>query len=114
MAWEYALVALLLVLTFFVILLVPTVMNLNRVLKKLNKTADTLNEDLPDILYDISEITYRTSKASEHIKNTIEDLSEIEKTITREIKEPIIETAASIGGFLKAVQSFVTYFVKKK
>ena len=112
--WEFALVIFLLVLSVLVIYLIPTVINFNRALKKITKTIDMLNDDLPDILYDISEITYNASHATKNIGKTIENLSEMEQTISKEIKKPLLDTAAALGGFLQAIQAFVSYFVKKK
>jgi len=112
--WEFALVLLLLVFSVLVIYLIPTVINFNRAVKKVSKTIDLLNEDLPDIMYDISEITYSSSKASKQIGKTIDNLSEVEQTLSKELKKPLLETAASVGGLLQAIQTFVTYFIKKK
>lgn len=114
MVWEYALVVLLLVLSFLVILLVPMVMNMNRAIKKFSATLETLNKDLPDIMYDISEITYRASKATEAMNNTIDDIVEIEKNISKHVKQPLVDVAASFGGIIQAFQAFITYFIRKK
>ena len=76
--------------------------------------ADNLNKELPDILADISEITYQASEVSEKINDTVGDITDIEKKISSEIKEPLLEAVGTLGGFLKALQVFVTYFMKKK
>jgi hypothetical protein len=42
------------------------------------------------------------------------DITDIEKKISSEIKEPLLEVVGTLGGFLKALQIFATYFLKKK
>lgn len=112
--WEFALVIFLLVLSVLLIYLIPAVINLNRAAKKFTKTIDTVNEDLPDILYDISEMTYSASNSIKRVENTINNLGEMEKTFSNEIKRPILEAASTLAGFLQAIQTFISFFVKKK
>jgi len=112
--WEYALVIFLLVLTVLVILLIPVVLNLIKTLSQASELIKSVNKDLPDILADISEITYQSSRASQRIHDAVDDIAAIERKVTREIKEPLIQAAASMGGFLKAIQTFLTFFMKKR
>ena len=114
MVWEIALVIFLLVLTVLMILLIPVIINLRKTLTKISTLADNLNKELPDILADISEITYQASEVSEKINDTVGDITDIEKKISSEIKEPLLEVVGTLGGFLKALQIFATYFLKKK
>lgn len=114
MVWEIALVIFLLVLTVLVILCIPVLMNFRKTLIKVSTLADNLNEELPDILADISEITYQASLASGKINDAVGDLAEMEKKISSEIKEPLLQMVGTLGGFLKAFQIFVTYFLRKK
>jgi uncharacterized protein YoxC len=114
MVWEIALVIFLLVLTALVIILIPTVLNLRNTLKKASKLLENVNGELPDILADVSDITYRANIATEKIDKTVSNITEVEKKISAEIKEPLMEVVGSLGGFLKALQIFFTYFVKKR
>jgi predicted PurR-regulated permease PerM len=111
--WEYALVIFLLVLTVLVILLIPVVLNLIKTLSRASALIENVNKDLPDILADISEITYQSSRASQRIHDAVDDIASIERKVTHEIKDPLIHAAASIGGFLRALQTFLTFFMKK-
>jgi predicted PurR-regulated permease PerM len=112
--WEFALVIFLLVLTVLVILLIPVLLNFRKTLIKISTLTDNLNKELPDILADISEITYQASLTSGKINNVVEDIAEIEKKISSDIKEPLLQVVGALGGFLKAFQIFVTYFLRKK
>jgi predicted PurR-regulated permease PerM len=113
MIWEIALVIFLLVLSVLIILLIPAVLNLIKTLARISELVENVNKDLPDILADISEITYQSSRASQRIHDAVDDIAAIERKVTREIKEPLLQAAASMGGFLKALQAFMTFFVKK-
>ena len=114
MVWEIALVIFLLVLTVLVILLIPVLLNLRKTLIKISTLTENLNKELPDILADISEITYQASLASGKINNAVGDIAEMEKKISSEIKEPLLQVVGTLGGFLKAFQIFATYFLRKK
>jgi uncharacterized protein YoxC len=114
MLWEQALTVLLLVLTVLVILLIPTVVQLLKTLKKFSKTLDEVNEDLPQIMENLEEITSYTTRATRTINHAVEDVVEVQQKISDELKEPALDTIATLAGLLKGVQTFVTYFIKKK
>jgi len=114
MVWEIALVILLLVLTVLVILLIPTVLSLLKTLAKISTLTDNINRDLPHILQNIDKLTDQASKASERISGAVGDIVEIEQKISNEIKQPVIEVAATLAGILKGLQTFITYFIRKK
>jgi predicted PurR-regulated permease PerM len=114
MVWEIALVVLLLVLTVLVILLIPTVVQLFKTLQKFNKTLDEINRDLPQIMENLEEITDHTSRATRRIDHAIDDVVEIQQKISDELKEPALDTIATLAGVFKGLQTFVTYFVKKR
>jgi len=112
--WEAALVIFLIVLTVLVIILIPTVLNFRSTLKRVSKLLENVNKELPDILADVSDITYRTNVASEKIDRMVNDVSDVEKKISSEIKVPLLELIGTLGGFFKAMQILFTYFVKRK
>ena len=114
MVWEIALVILLLVLTVLVILLIPTVVQFFRTLKKFSKTLDEINQDLPQIMENLEEITNHASRTTRRIDNAVDDVLDIQQKISDELKEPAIDTIATLAGVFKGLQTFVTYFVKKK
>ena len=114
MVWEQALTILLLVLTVLAILLIPTVVQFYRALNKFNKTLDDINRDLPQIMENIEEITDHTSRASRRIDHAVDDVIDIQQRISDELKEPALDTIATLAGMFKGLQTFVTYFVKKK
>ena len=111
--WEVALVMLLLVLTVLALLLIPTILDLKRALSKISILAENLNHDLPDILHNISRISGQASRAGEKLGDAVEDLVEIERKISKEVKQPLLETAGTIAGILRGAQAFFTYFIKK-
>jgi uncharacterized protein YoxC len=114
MVWEQALAILLLVLTVLAILMIPTVVQFYRALNKFNKTLDEINRDLPQIMENIEEITDHTSRASRRIDHAVDDVIDIQQRISDELKEPALDTIATLAGMFKGLQTFVTYFVKKK
>jgi uncharacterized protein YoxC len=114
MVWEQALTILLLVLTVLAILMIPTVVQFYRALNKFNKTLDEINRDLPQIMENIEEITDHTSRASGRIDHAVNDVIDIQQRISDELKEPALDTIATLAGVFKGLQTFVTYFVKKK
>ena len=113
MIWEMALAIFLLVLSVLVIMLIPTVLNFNRTMSKLSKTLDTVNKDLPDIIVDIGDLTYNAANSSEKISEVIGDLADLERKMSGEIRQPLLETAATIGGFLQGVQAFLNLVNRK-
>jgi len=114
MVWEMVLVLLILVLIVFILLLIPAVLELRKTLSKLSNLTDTLNKDLPEILDNIRDISENTNHTTEKLHTFVSDVAEFEKKISNEIKEPALEAAASIAGLLQGIQTFVTYFVKRK
>jgi len=114
MLWEYALVILILVLTVFVILLIPTVVQFFRTLQKFSKTLDEVNQDLPQIMDNLEEITDYTSRTTRKINNAVGDVMDVQQKISDELKEPALDTIATLAGLFKGVQTFVTYFMKKR
>ena len=114
MVWEIALTILLLILTVLVILLIPTVVQLYRTLKKFNKSLDEINHDLPQIMENLEEITDHASRASRRIDHAVDDVADIQQKISDELKEPALDTIATLAGVFKGFQTFVTYFVKKR
>ena len=114
MVWEIALVILLLVLTVLAILLIPTVVQFYRTLQKLNKSLDEINRDLPQIMENLEGITDHASRATRRIDHAVDDVVDIQQRISDELKEPALDTIATLAGVFKGLQTFVTYFVKKK
>jgi uncharacterized protein YoxC len=114
MLWEHALVILILVLTVLVILLIPTVVQFLRTLKKLSNTLDEINAELPQILENLEEITSYTTRATRKINHAVDDVVDVQQKISDELKEPALDAIATLAGVFRGVQTFVTYFVKKK
>jgi uncharacterized protein YoxC len=114
MVWEVALVVLLLVLTVFILLLIPTVLSLYKTLGKFSKTLDELNKELPQILNNVGEITNQTSQASRTLNGVVDNIAEFEHKVSEEIKEPALEVIATLGGLFSGIQTFMTYFIRKK
>jgi len=114
MVWEVALVVLILVLTVLILLLIPTIIRLYRALGKLSVTLDEINRDLPEILDHISEITDHSSRATRKINGVVGDIVEFEQRLSGEIKQPALEFFATMGGILSGLQTFFTYFVRRR
>ena len=114
MLWEHALVILLLVLTVLVILLIPTVVQFFKTLKKISKTLDEVNQELPQIMENLEEITNYTTRATRKINHAVDDVVDVQQKISDELKEPALDAIATLTGVFKGVQTFVTYFVKKR
>lgn len=114
MVWEVALVVLLLVLTVLVLLLIPTVIRLYQALGKLSVTMDEINRDLPEILDNISEISDHTSRVTKKINGVIGDIAEFEQKLSGEIKQPVLDLFATVGGLFNGIQTFFTYFLRQK
>lgn len=113
MVVETALVILILVAAVLLILLIPTILELRKSLSRIARLADNLNKELPEILENVNAITKQVNSASHKINYAVDDIVEVERKISHEIKKPVLEAAASIAGFLKGVQSFLNYFMKK-
>jgi len=114
MVWEMALVLLILVSIVFIIMLIPTVLELRKTLSRLSNLAENVNKDLPEILNNIKEISDNTSHTTDKINAVVSDVAEFEKKISNEIKEPAMEAAATIAGLLQGLQTFLTFFAKRK
>jgi len=112
--WELFLVLLLFALTILVIFLIPTILELRKTLANVAKLANNLNKDLPEILENVKIVSGHTTKATERINEVVADVADFERRISKEIKEPAFEAVASIAGLLSGIQTFLTYFVKRK
>jgi predicted PurR-regulated permease PerM len=113
MVWEVALVVFLLVLSLLVLLLIPTVLQLRTTLSRISTLVENVNKELPKILGDVSLITHQASKATERIQNVVDDIVDIERRISHEIKRPAVEIASMIGGLLKGIQTILSFFSRK-
>lgn len=108
MVWEIALVILLLSLTVFVFLLIPTIIQFRQSLKKINETLDIVNNDLPEVMSGVSDITKSLSAASGKIETAVNDLSEIEELVVKEIKVPLQHIAQAISVLLQLADRLFT------
>ena len=99
MDWEIVIIVLI---TALITLIIPTIFELRKNLKKIS------------ILKNINQISEDASSATNKLNIAVGEIVEIEKKISDEIKQPLIETAATLGGFMQALQTFVTYFIRKK
>jgi len=111
MAWEIALIIFLLSLTVLIYLLIPFIFKMKNTLSKLNITLDALNKDLPEIMNNVQEISQTVSSVSGKIEDTVDDVVELEKLVSKEIKEPLQNIANSIGMLLQLINKL---FDKKK
>ena len=111
MDWEIVIIVLI---TALVTIIIPTIFELRKNLKKISILVDNINDELPTILKNINQISEDASSATNKLNIAVGEIVEIEKKISDEIKQPLIETAATLGGFMQALQTFVTYFIRKK
>ncbi len=101
MVWEVAFVIFLLSLTVLVYLLIPVIIRFRDTLGRINKTLDTINEDLPEILKNVHTISQRADGIIDTAEKTIDDVSQLEYTISKEIKEPLQNIAQIVGSLLQ-------------
>lgn len=111
--WEVAFVIFLLSLTVLVYLLIPVVLRLKDTLGRLNKTLVILNDDLPEILKNIESITERLDKVMKTTEDAVEDIAKIEHTITKEIKQPLMNIAQIIGTAIQLINRLLGWQKKK-
>ena len=114
MAWEIALIIFLLVSTVFVILLIPSILELRTTLKKISGLAENINKDLPRILENVNKISEHTTNASGKLNNAVGDIVEFEQKISKEIKQPVLDAATTIAAVMRGLQAFLAYFVQKR
>lgn len=103
MVWEVAFVIFLLSLTVLVYLLIPVVLRFRDTLGRVNKTLDVLNEDLPEILKNVRSASERVDGIIDTAEKTVEDVSQLEYTISKEIKEPLQNIAQVIGTLIQII-----------
>jgi|GEM_PF-1378005 uncharacterized protein YoxC len=101
MVWEVAFVIFLLSLTVLVYLLIPVVIRFRDTLGKVNKTLDAVNKDLPEILEHVRTVSERVDGIVDTAQKTVEDVAQLEYTITKEIKEPLQNIAQVIGTLIQ-------------
>ncbi|HHE54699.1 MAG TPA: DUF948 domain-containing protein [Caldithrix abyssi] len=111
--WEVAFVIFLLSLTVLVYLLIPVVLRFRDTLGRLNRTLVVLNDDLPEILKNVQSITERLDKVMKTAEDAVEDIAKIERTITKEIKEPLINIAQIIGTVIQLIERLLVWPKKK-
>jgi predicted PurR-regulated permease PerM len=113
MSWEIALI-IFLVITVFIVLLLPLVLELRTTLKKISSLVDNLNKDLPEILHNIKNVSEHTTLASERLHAAVGDIVEFEQKISKQIKEPVLEATTTIAAIIRALQAFLSYFLQKR
>ena len=111
--WEIAFVIFLLSLTVLVYLLIPVVLRFRDTLGRLNKTLVVLNDDLPEILKNVQSITERLDRVMKTAEDTVEDIAKIEHTITKEIKQPLMNIAQVIGTIIQLLNRLLVWPKKK-
>lgn len=114
MVWEIALVIFLLSGTVVLYLLIPFLLRMRETLKHANQTLRILNKDLPDILDNVKEISSSANAASKKITTTVENLAELEKVFSKEIKEPLQNVAKALGMLLQILDKLFNRFKKQK
>jgi predicted PurR-regulated permease PerM len=114
MVWEIALAFFLLICSILIIYLIPTLFEFKRTLTKISSVAETLNKDLPGILQNLNHLSSHATTAGEQLKGAVGDIVEFEQRISSEIKEPVLEAAATLAGLLRGLQTFMTVLAKKK
>jgi uncharacterized protein YoxC len=114
MVWEIALAFFLLICSILIIYLIPTLFEFRRTLAKISDVAATLNKDLPGILENLNHLSSHANDAGEKLKGAVGDIVELEQRVSKEIKEPILEAAATIAGVLKGLQAFMAVLMKRK
>lgn len=111
--WEIAFVIFLLSLTVLVYLLIPVALRFRDTLGRLNRTLIVLNDDLPEILKNVQSITERLDKVMKTAEGAVEDIAQIEQTVTKEIKEPLINIAQIIGTVIQLINRLLVWPKKK-
>ncbi len=101
MVWEIAFVIFLLSLTVLVYLLIPVIIRFRETLGRVNKTLDAVNEDLPEILKNVKSVAQRVDGMVNTAEKTVEDIAQLEYTISKEIKEPLQNIAQVIGTLIQ-------------
>ncbi len=101
MVWEIAFVIFLLSLTVLTYLLIPVVLRFRDTLGRVNKTLDAVNEDLPEILKNVKDISQRVDGIVDTADKTVQDVSQLEYTISKEIKEPLQNIAQVVGTLIQ-------------
>jgi ABC-type transporter Mla subunit MlaD len=114
MVWEIALAFFLLICSILILYLIPTVFEFRKTLAKITDVAAALQKDLPAILQNLNNLSSHVSSAGEKLESAVGDIVEIEQKISKEIKEPVFEAAATLAGLLKGLQAFITVLLKKK
>ncbi len=107
--WEVAFVIFLLSLTVLVYLLIPVVLRFRETLGKVNKTLLVLNDDLPEILKNVQSITERLDRVMKTAEGAVEDIANIERTVTKEIKEPLMNIAQIIGTVIQLLNRLLSW-----
>ena len=114
MVWEIALAFFLLICSILILYLIPMVFEFRKTLTKITDVADTLQNDLPEILKNINNLSAQASNTGEKLQGVVGDIVEIEQRVTKEIKEPLLEAAATFAGLLNGLQTFLAVLLKKK
>jgi uncharacterized protein YoxC len=99
--WEIAFVIFLLSLTVLVYLLIPTISEFRRTLKRVNRALAILNDDLPDILRNVNDISETVNSASRKLEASVKDVVELEHLLSKEIKQPLQNIAQTIATILQ-------------
>lgn len=101
MVWETVLIFVSLMFLVLITLAIPILLRLKDTLRKANTTMDILNKDLPDVLSNLNEITGTLNNTTKKIETTIDDVVEIERMVSKEIKQPLQNIASSIATLLQ-------------
>jgi ABC-type transporter Mla subunit MlaD len=95
-------------------MLIPMVLQLRTTLSRISSLVEGINKNLPNILNDVNQITNQVARAGTQIQNAVDDIVDIERRISNQLKRPVVEMASSLGALLKIIQTILALFSKKR
>lgn len=99
--WETALILFLLSMTILVILLIPSILQFRKSLKRMDETFKLLNRELPELLTNLNNIGDALSSMSKKMKLMTDDFADLEQMVVNEIKEPLQNIVSFIATILQ-------------
>lgn len=110
--WEIALAFLLISMAVLAFQVIFLMLQLKDTVKRFNRTLETVNKDLPELMTNMKVITDAVANSSSKLESTVQDIAEIEKIVSTEIKDPLKHIAQTVSSLLQLANRI--FFRKSK
>lgn len=124
--WEISALIVSIALAVLVIILIPTIIHLQRSMKKIGDMAENLDQHLPAIMENVEKISTDLSQllstgrqhvdtlggAVNQVKSMVDNLSGAERRF-RQVEKPLFQSIQTFSAVMRAAQAFMAVYHRR-